>query len=127
MHQGKTKTLKYFNDVIVDLDGNISFLDYLGFVFDGRLIRLREKSLFKYYSRAYKKAKNVRKQSIKSGRKVGYKDLYRFYTHLGKEEGKYFGNFITYALTAQEIMESLSIQVDVYKPLKSIGIEFKGD
>lgn len=118
VHPEKTNLMKYLNGRIFNLNGSKTFLDYLGFVFDGSTIRLREKSLFKYYSRAYRKAKIVRKQSIKKGRKTGYRDLYRLYTHLGKNEGKYYGNFITYALKAQKEMESLPVQVAIYKPLK---------
>lgn len=118
IHPAKTQELKYTNKQIKDLDDKKAFLDYLGFTFDGKVIRLREKSLFKYYSRAYRKAKTVRNQSIKNKRKTKYQELYKLYTHLGKEEGKFHGNFITYALKAQKAMETLSVDVQIYKPLK---------
>lgn len=89
---------------LVDLKGKKDILNYLGFSFDGRYVRLREKSLFKYYSRAYKKVKAVKKSKGKREEFAVKKSLYRLYTHLGdkKYNGEY-GNFITYARRAEEV------------------------
>lgn len=118
VHPEKTQLLSYSNNQIKNEEDRATLLDYLGFTFDGKVIRLREKSLFKYYSRAYRKARAVRNQTIKNKRKTKYQELYKLYTHLGNEEGKKYGNFITYALKAQKEMESLSVDVQVYKPLQ---------
>lgn len=53
----KTELRLYKGKTIFNENMEISALDYLGFVVHENVIKLREKSLFKYYSRAYKKVK----------------------------------------------------------------------
>jgi hypothetical protein len=83
-----------------------SKLDYLGFVTDGESISLREKSLFKYYSRAFRKAKTSRRISLATNRPGPKKELYNLYTHLGHSY-KGYGNFVSYAYRAHEKMNQL--------------------
>ncbi|MFH7820736.1 reverse transcriptase domain-containing protein [Neobacillus thermocopriae] len=93
---------------IISIDNNNRFLfNYLGFSFDGLTIRIRDKSLFKYYSRAYKKARTVlRHKLIDSDKeKIIRRKLFNLYTYIGdkKFQKKKHGNFITYARRAHEI------------------------
>ncbi|WP_234402403.1 reverse transcriptase/maturase family protein [Oceanobacillus damuensis] len=99
----KEKTEQYFytKNRIVNLKGEVSKLDYLGFSFDGINVRIREKSLFKYYSRAYKKVRISNRLTKKTNQKAQRKSLYKNYTHLGKKN-KGHGNFLSYASRAQE-------------------------
>lgn len=55
-------------------------LDYLGFVFDGVVVRLRPKSILKYYYRVYKKIRNSVKQE-RDCRKGGRHNIYIIYSN----------------------------------------------
>ncbi|MDN4493586.1 reverse transcriptase domain-containing protein [Ureibacillus aquaedulcis] len=119
LHLQKEKTiiLKYSNRKMLKLNGESSKLDYLGFVFDGKVIRIREKSLFKYYNRAYSKTKVLARYRLVYGRKAYMKNLYGLYSHLGRKyKGK--GNFISYAYKAQKLMEELPVEVQIRKQVK---------
>ncbi|HGH7179258.1 TPA: reverse transcriptase domain-containing protein [Bacillus luti] len=100
----KTKRFIYNQDRIYDENYKPSILDYLGFAFDGHNVKLREKSLFKFYCRAYKKVRLCNWKSEESGVKKYRKSLYTKYTHLGNGKAGY-GNFLTYAERAQEIFD----------------------
>lgn len=105
---------------LVDLKGKKDILNYLGFSFDGKYVRLREKSLFKYYSRAYRKVKTAKKFKGKKEEFAVKKGLYRLYTHLGdkRHKGEY-GNFITYARRAEEIFSgSPYFESKIYSQVK---------
>jgi hypothetical protein len=50
----KTHQYKYTNSVIINLsDGSESHINYLGFIFDGKTVRIRGKSPYKFYRNAY--------------------------------------------------------------------------
>ncbi|MDY4575287.1 MAG: reverse transcriptase domain-containing protein [Intestinibacter sp.] len=106
----KTSKFIYKEKELVDVEGtNKKSFNYLGFYFDGKVVKIRDRSLFKYYSRMYRKVDIVCKYSTKFGRKVYRRKLYRLYSHLGakvsknnKKKHKY-GNFLTYAYKAYEI------------------------
>ncbi|HFL3236630.1 TPA: hypothetical protein ACG3KH_004063 [Clostridioides difficile] len=118
--EGKTSSLFYVNHKIYkDMDcRTIGKLDYLGFVFDGSRVLIREKSLYKYYHRAYKKVEVINKESIKRNKNVGRKNLYSLYTHLGSRY-KGYGNFISYAKKANHIFESIdNIESLIHRQVK---------
>lgn len=119
LHLQKEKTiiLKYHNQKMLKLNGDGSKLDYLGFVFDGKVIRVREKSLFKYYNRAYRKTKVLAKYNLVYGRKAYMRNLYGLYSHLGRNY-KNKGNFISYAYKAQKLMEELPVEVQIRRQVK---------
>ncbi|UAL54714.1 reverse transcriptase [Metabacillus dongyingensis] len=102
----KEKTGKYFymNDKIYNESLQPSLLDYLGFSFDGNNVKIREKSLFKFYSRAYKKVRLCNWKTEEKKRKVYRRSLYQNYTHLGKKR-KGHGNFLSYVSRAQQIFD----------------------
>lgn len=120
----KTEIFEYNNNQIylfneeqqVD-EPRVSKFDYLGFSFDGKRIQLREKSVFKYYSRAYKKIRMVNKYSAKYKKKVYRKSLYQIYTHMGRNY-KGYGNFISYAEKAHKEMSELPIESLIYNQIK---------
>lgn len=77
-------------------DDSKRVINFLGFSFDGSRIRVRAKTISKYYYRMYRKAKNVAKmrgQPIR-GKTAGCKNLYMVYSKKGAKEGH--GNFLTY-------------------------------
>lgn len=103
IQEEKTKKYIYCNDSVYDEQFEPARIDYLGFSFDGINVRLREKSLFKFYCRAYKRVRLCNWKSEKYGVKKFRRSLYTKYTHLGKNEG--YGNFLTYAHRAQNIFD----------------------
>lgn len=106
-----------FNEVQQEDVPRVSKFDYLGFSFDGKKIQLREKSVFKYYSRVYKKIRIVNKYSAKYNKKVYRKSLYQIYTHMGRDY-KGYGNFISYAEKAHSEMSELPIESLIYNQIK---------
>lgn len=113
----KTEIRTYKNQQICDMNGKHSTLDYLGLVMDGKSVQLREKSLFKYYSRAYRKAKVCGKITRKTGEKYERKKLYKIYTHLGFDY-KGHGNFISYAKEAHSIMIKNGLKSNINNQIK---------
>ncbi|WIV12106.1 reverse transcriptase domain-containing protein [Proteiniborus sp. MB09-C3] len=91
---------------LVNLNSNKDVINYLGFSFDGQVVKIRDKTLFKYYSRAYKKVKVVKKYKDEKEGNAVKKSLYRLYTHLGdKKSNKGYGNFITYARKSEKVFQ----------------------
>lgn len=54
IQEKKTELRLYRDKIIYNENMKISPLDYLGFVVEKNIIRICERSLFKYYSRVYK-------------------------------------------------------------------------
>lgn len=110
LQEEKTGLYAYENMAIKNIhDSNDQCLDYLGFVFDGKTVRMRAKSTYKFYRKAKKLvtyAFIVRKN--KELKKLPYrKKLYNLYTDYGVNHGRH-GNFISYALRAQEKFDAIS-------------------
>ncbi|RXI96304.1 reverse transcriptase [Anaerobacillus alkaliphilus] len=110
IQEEKTELRIFENGIIKNIYNQPDKIDYLGFLMDGSTIKLREKSVFKYYSRAYRKAKISKEATKVRGIKTFRSKLYKLYTHLGYNY-KGYGNFISYAQTAHEKMADLPIKV----------------
>lgn len=110
----KTGHYYYVNNEILDITQNlkVSKLDYLGFSFNGHSVRIREKSLFKYYTRAYRKVRICNRKSKEFGRKSYRRGLYKNYTHLGKRRRGH-GNFLSYVSRAQRIFDEDSNTINL--------------
>ncbi len=108
----KTGNYFYSNDKITDLEFESTELDYLGFSFNGEEVRIREKSLFKYYTRTYRKIRIANRKSKEFGRKSYRRELYKNYSHLGKNK-KGHGNFLSYVERAQKIFDEDSKTVNL--------------
>ena len=78
-----------------------AFIDYLGFWFDGENIRIRPRSITKYYYRMRRKARTIGRSSGMSlyGRHIISRNLYQIYSHSNKNR-----TFIDYAKTARQMM-----------------------
>lgn len=101
IQDNKTNQYFYNNDRLINLEnGQNEELNYLGFSFNGFQVRIRDKSVFKFYNRAYRKVKLSNKRTAELKRKSHRKSLYEKYTHLGKNNGQ--GNFLDYATKAQK-------------------------
>lgn len=116
----KTDKFIYKDKKFINIREDKNILNYLGFSFDGQVVKIREKSLFKYYARAYKKVKTVRRYKGKVNENAVKKNLYQFYTHLGDYKyGRGYGNFITYARKSEEIFnKSDNLKNDIHKQIK---------
>ncbi|MCB2358671.1 reverse transcriptase domain-containing protein [Clostridium estertheticum] len=108
------------NRKLINLKGGSNILNYLGFSFDGEVVRIREKSLFKYYCRAYKKVETVKRYKGKINEYAIKKSLYQLYTHLGDYKySKGYGNFITYVRKSEEIFnESRYLKNKIHDQIK---------
>lgn len=107
------------NNNIYDNSKQKTKLDYLGFVYDGDSVKIREKSITKYYYKSKRSINFINKFSSKKKRNCLRKKLYNSYSHLGVSRGSdgiiktytykngkiKYGNFITYAYRAQQIFD----------------------
>lgn len=113
----KTEVRQYKEGKILDTYDVPATLDYLGLVMDGSTVQLREKSLFKYYSRAYRKAKVCKNITNRTGFKYERRKLYKIYSHLGFNY-KGHGNFISYANDAHEKILSIGLNSNIHNQTK---------
>lgn len=94
LEANKTQIYSYENNQIINItdatDSHKSYIDYLGFIFDGKQVTLRPKTVSKYYYRMYKKIKHISKSNgiTKKGNRVSYTELYKTYTQKGRS-GEY--------------------------------------
>lgn len=92
LQKDKTKVYLYKNDLITDTSNNNDSIDYLGFLFDGKEVTLRAKTVSKYYYRMYRKLRSIIKNKgcTRKGNKVNYRNLYETYTRKGRSSGNFF-------------------------------------
>ena len=106
LQKEKTKIYTYCNGELQNQDSLINgttnsknIIDYLGFSFNGKLISVRDKTISKYYYRAYKKADSIAKRDGLSpkGNHISCRNLYKTYSVRGAKVTKdNKGNFISY-------------------------------
>ncbi|PNU23264.1 reverse transcriptase domain-containing protein [Bacillus sp. FSL H8-0516] len=122
IHPQKTQILTFDGRKIFDIKSqSLSKIDYLGFIFDGNEVRIREKSIYKYYRTVYKLIKKGEIVSRKKGftkdriRLTYKRKIYQHYHQLGERTDiKYnyrkreFGTFITYANKCNKIFNEIS-------------------
>lgn len=82
--------------------GESGIIDYLGFWFDGRDIRIRPRSITKYYYRMRRKARTIgRSDWVSPKRKhITARNLYQIYSHSDKKQ-----TFIDYAKRATRLLD----------------------
>lgn len=140
----KTQMYLYKNNEILNItnvkDIHKDHIDYLGFIFDGKEVTLRPKTVSKYYYRMYRKLNYiVRSKGVtKYKRKISYENLYRTYTQKGRngeydksklplkimlvnEKNPYkSGNFFSYVYKADAIFNPEYVGVNKVENPKSI-------
>lgn len=81
--------------------GEPGIIDYLGFWFDGRDIRIRPRSITKYYYRMRRKARTIGRSNWVSPRRkhITARNLYQIYSHSDKKQ-----TFIDYAKRATRLL-----------------------
>lgn len=101
INEGKTQEFLFDGTYIRDVKNQeIRYLDYLGFIFNGKKIKVRRKAITKYYYRMYKKAKTIRESNgfTRKGNPISKKKLYDTYSERGKR------TFIHYLKDADDIL-----------------------
>ena len=112
LNEDKTEHFFYDNGRIKKIKGKSNLINYLGFTFDGKNVRIRDKSVFKFYCRAYKKIKKVKESTNEKSFNAGKKAIYHSYTHLGASKySKDHGNFLTYAYKADDVFSRSDVLV----------------
>ena len=101
-----------WNQIAFELSHYVLTVDFALCAFDGKTVRIRDKSLFKFYCRAYRKIKKVKENTDEKSFNAGKKAIYHSYTHLGASKySKDHGNFLTYAYKADEIFSQSKLLV----------------
>ncbi|OFN05351.1 hypothetical protein HMPREF2626_03525 [Aerococcus sp. HMSC062A02] len=113
INSDKSQKYYFINNDLLKLAPNSmnakGHLDYLGFIFDGKNVRMRNKSVQKFYRKTKRTigyAKWVKYD--KNLKKLPYrKVIYNLYTDMGLNY-KTYGNFINYTKRAQRIFDANS-------------------
>lgn len=108
--------LKNINkDFLTSMQNTKNELEYLGFCFTGDKIKIRDKTMSKFYYRMYKKIKTIAitHGKTKNGKNISGKKLYELYSEYGKDDKK--GNFITYNEHCEKEFEDLDKYFVSYK------------
>jgi hypothetical protein len=108
-------------------DDSSQAINFLGFSFDGHTVRIRAKTISKYYYRMYRKAKSIARMGgmTPDGRRITGRNLYMSYSRKGSKTGH--GNFLTYVdRAAAEYGPHESIKKDTRKHMQKIRRILKG-
>ena len=115
---------KYFHE---NADDSSRTINCLGFSFDGHKIRIRSKTVSKYYYRMYRKAHNIAKMGgyTPGGKRITCKNLYNTYSRKGAKKNP--GNFLTYVdRAAVEYGSNEPIKQDTRRHMQKIRKALKG-
>lgn len=101
LQKEKTSCYTYKNEVVYEGD-QPSSINYLGFLFDGKSIRIRPRAITKYYYRMRRKAHTIGRSNWTSskGRHISAKELYSIYSRNDEKQ-----TFIDYAKKAKGILK----------------------
>ena len=111
VNKDKMQEFFYNDNTIYDNEHNKSKVNYLGFEFDGRICKLRERTVTCFFLKAYRSIKFVSSISKKYKRNAYRKQFYSSFTHLGKKKSKRRkGNFLTYVDRCAKIMDDKAIK-----------------
>ena len=118
-------------------------IEFLGFSFDGENIRIRDKTISKYYNRLYRKLRTIVKDQgyTPNNRRISGKNLYKRYSYKGslgylkkkvKKTGKPLdknqahGNFLDYVAKNQKEFVGEPIDVATKRHMQKIRKKLKG-
>ena len=101
LQKEKTSCYTYKDEAIYEGD-QPSSINYLGFLFDGKSIRIRPRAITKYYYRMRRKANTIGRSNWTSskGRRISAKELYSIYSRNDEKQ-----TFIDYARKAKGILK----------------------
>lgn len=135
LEPNKTQYFHYENGVLTNCgkafhenaDDSSRTINFLGFSFDGQNVRIRSKTVSKYYYRMYRKAHNIAKMGgyTPDGKRITGKNLYMTYSRKGAKKGP--GNFLTYVnRAAAEYGPNEPIKQDTRRHMQKIRKALKG-
>lgn len=146
----KTKIFYYDNasienctDLFVKKEPNESsekqknIVEFLGFAFDGKHVRLRDKTISKYYNRLYRKLRTIvkKKRLTSNNQKVSYKNIYDKYSYKGSSgylrrkakrlgastvKSNVHGNFLDYVSRSQSKFKGEPINAATKRHMQKI-------
>lgn len=137
LEQNKTKIFHYHNNSIENISHRIvnnsekqkHLIEFLGFSFDGKNIRIRDKTISKYYNKLYRKIKTIIYQygNQNTPRKIHPKILYEKYTYRGSKaystknkNDASKGNFIDYVIRAQNKFGQKTVGIILRRHMQKI-------
>lgn len=106
-------------------------IEFLGFAFDGRYIRIRDKTVSKYYNKLYRKIKTIvkRKGYTPDHKRISCRNLYDKYSYKGslgqkRKTGQVMtieeGNFIDYVLRAKSVFSGQPVDTVAKRHMQKI-------
>ena len=100
--QAETTSCYTYKDEVIYEGDQPSSINYLGFLFDGKNIRIRPRAITKYYYRMRRKANTIGRSNWTSskGRRISAKELYSIYSRNDEKQ-----TFIDYARKAKGILK----------------------
>lgn len=110
LQEEKTSCYIYKNNTIYNYhDDMSSSINYLGFLFDGKNIKIRPRAITKYYYRMRRKARTIGRSNWVSskGKHISAKNLYSIYSYNNEKQ-----TFIDYAKKAQEMLNLNDAEVN---------------
>lgn len=131
LEESKTKCYFFENNNIKRIFNDDSsrksvVIDFLGFSFNGSSVKIREKTITKFYTKLYRKARTIiQKKGYVNGKHISRKELYRLYSYKGsfgyqarlaRRKGLHLGissvqgNFIDYVAKSQQIFNDQNIK-----------------
>jgi len=114
LNKDKIQEFYYRHNTLFDNNSNKVKLKYLGFEFDGKNIRVREKTITNFYLKAYRALNYINYISKKYNRNAYRKQFFLSFSHLGKRKTKENkGNFITYIERCAKAMNDSGIKKQV--------------
>lgn len=126
LKDSKTRVYRFCNtsicdcteDYIANGENGKDLLEFLGFSFDGQTVRIRAKTVSKYYNKLYRKIKTIvrNKGYTRNNNRISARNLYRVYSYKGSRgylkrkaaktgiqltEKQQHGNFLDYLTRAK--------------------------
>ncbi len=138
----KTQLYRYSSSIITSINEKYlpnvangkNSISYLGFTFDGTRIRIRAKTITKFYQRMYKKIDNITCHNgiSKSGKVIPKTHLFRLYSYKGQKgfyknrsKRKVNGNFLDYVDRADRVFENKeAIKIDTQHAWEKLNYRF---
>jgi hypothetical protein len=113
VNEDKMQTFYYRNQEIYHNDERAK-IEYLGFEFDGTKTKIKERTVTRFYLKAYRLIKGINKISERYKRNAYRKQFYKTFTHLGKKKAKKNrGNFLTYVDKCSNILSEPDIKKQI--------------
>lgn len=125
------------NDFINNGANGKDIIEFLGFAFDGKSIRIRDKTISKYYNRLYRKLRTIVKDQgvTPNNHRISGKNLYQKYSYKGSrhylkrkaqkagitlKQDEMHGNFLDYVSRSQKKFDGEPIHTATKRHMQKI-------